>query len=112
MEYTLCSAYRRSKCQTDILLRARSESLNLDEEILKSEAVSVFPIMGDKFLVKIKTSMPSQYPWKTELESFLDENYSDPDLKFDGLMDHFLFCRSYGCKTVLKNMLARPSRKY
>ena len=54
--------------QTDILLRARSESLDLS--IIETEAVSVFPIMRDKFLVKIKTSMPSHYPWKTKLESF------------------------------------------
>ena len=63
------------KIQTDILLRARSESQDLDEEILK-RSVSVFPIMRDKFLVKIRKSMSSQYPWKTELESFLNENYN------------------------------------
>ena len=90
------------KFQTDILLRARSESLNFDETICKT-SVSVFPIMRDKFLVKIKTLMPLQYPWKTKLESFLNKNYSNPDLKFDDLMDHFLFCRSYGCKLFKKH---------
>ena len=94
---------RAAKVQTDILLRARSESLNLDEEIRKT-SVSVFPIMRDKFLVKIKTLMPSQYPWKTKLESFLNEKHSDPDLKFDDLMSHFLFCRSYGCKLFKKHV--------
>ena len=88
--------------QTDILLRARSESLNLDEEIRKTSA-SVFPIMRDKFLVKIKTLVPSRYPWKTELESFLNENYSNPELKFDNLMSHFLICRSYGGKLFKKH---------
>ena len=88
--------------QTDILLRARSESLDLS--MLETEAVSVFPIMRDKFLVKIKPSMPSHYPWKTKLESFLNENYSNPDLKFDNLMSHFLFCRSYGCKLFKKHV--------
>ncbi len=94
---------RAEKIQTDILLRARSESLNLDEEVRKT-SVSVFPIMRDKFLVKIKTSMSSQYPWKTELESFLNEKYCNPELKFDDLMDHFLFCRSYGCKLFKKHL--------
>ena len=88
--------------QTDILLRARSESLNLDEEVFKAGSVNVFSIMRDKFLVKIKPSMPSKYPWKTRLESFLNEHYSNPDLKFDNLMSHFLFCRSYGCKLFKK----------
>ena len=93
---------RAEKNQTDILLRARSESLDLS--MLGTEAVSVFPIMRDKFLVKIKPSMPSHYPWKTKLESFLNENYSNPDLKFDNLMSHFLFCRSYGCKLFKKHV--------
>ena len=84
------------KIQTDILLRARSGSPNLG--ILKTEAVSVFSIVRDKFLVKIKTFMPSQYMWKTQLESFLNENYSNPELKFDVLMNHFKVSRSYGCK--------------
>ena len=97
--------------QTDILLRARSESLNLGDEILKTSA-SVFPIMRDKFLVKIKpyvpvdNSLPVQAVkdvWKTELESFLNEKYSDPYLNFDDLMDHFLICRSYGCKLFKKH---------
>ena len=95
---------RAEKIQTDILLRARSESLDLDEEVLKAGSVNVFPIMRDKFLVKIKTLMPSQYPWKTELESFLNENYSNPDLRFDDLMSHFLICRSYGCKLFKKHV--------
>ncbi len=97
------------KIQADILLRARSESPDLDEEIRKT-SVSVFSIMRDKFLVKIKTLMPSRYPWKTELESFLNENYSNPDLKFDDLMDHFLICRSYGCK-LFKKHFGKPFSK-
>ena len=88
------------KIQIDILLRARSESPDLG--ILKT-SVSVFSIMRDKFLVKIKTLVPSRYPWKTELESFLNENYSNPELKLDNLMDHFLICRSYGCKLFKKH---------
>ena len=94
------------KIQIDILLRARSGSLDLSEEILKTK-ISVFPIVREKFLVKIKKDMPldkgppmqtSKYPWKAELESFLNEHYSNPELKFDDLMYHFQFTRSYGCK--------------
>ena len=91
------------KIQIDVLLRARSESPDLDEEILKIR-VSVFPIMRDKFLAKIKTSMSSKYPWKTELESFLNEHYSNPDLKFDDIMDHFQITRSNGCKLFKKHL--------
>lgn len=89
------------KIQTDILLRARSESLDLS--IPGTEAVSVFPIMRDKFLVNVPMQAV-QDVWKTRLESFLNEKYSDPELKFDDLMDHFLFCRSYGCKLFKKHL--------
>ena len=90
------------KIQIDILIRARSEFPDLGEEILKT-SVSVFPIMRDKFLVKVKTLVPSRYPWKTELESFLNEKYSDPELNFSNLMSHFLICRSYGGKLFKKH---------
>ena len=97
------------KIQTDILLRARSESLNLGEEILKT-SVSVFPIMKDKFLVKVKTLVPSGDLWKTKLKSFLNEHYSNPDLKFDVLMNHFEISRSYGCK-LFKKYLGKAFRE-
>ena len=97
------------KIQTDILLRARSESLNLGEEILKT-SVSVFPIMKDKFLVKVKTLVPSGDLWKTKLKSFLNEHYSNPELKFDELMNYFQISRSYGCK-LFKNHLGKTFRE-
>ncbi len=97
------------KIQTDILLRARSESPDLGEEIRKT-SVSVFPIMRDKFLVKVKTLVPSGDLWKTELKSFLNENYSNPKLKFDDLMDYFKISRSNGCN-LFKKYLGKPFRE-
>ena len=95
------------KIQIEVLLRARSESPDFG---ISRTSVSVFSIMRDKFLVKIKTLLPSQYPWKTELESFLNEKYRNPDLKFDDLMDHFQFTRTYGCK-LFKKHLGKPFSK-
>ena len=89
------------KIQIEILLRARSECPDLGEEVLKT-SVSVFPIMRDKFLVKVKTFVPAYELWKTKLESFLNENYSNPKLKFDDLMDHFKISRSYRLQAVQK----------
>lgn len=57
------------KIQIDILLRARSEFPDLGEEIRKT-SISVFPIIRDTFLVKVKTLVPSYDLWKTKLESF------------------------------------------
>lgn len=97
------------KIQIDILLRARSEFPDLGEEILKT-SVSVFPIMRDKFLVKVKTLVPSYDLWKTKLESFLHEHYNNPELKFDDLMNHFQISRSYGCE-LFKKYLGKPFRE-
>lgn len=97
------------KIQIDILLRARSGSLDLGEEIPKT-SVSVFPIIRDTFLVKIKTLVPSYDLWKTKLESFLNEHYSNPELKFDDLMNYFQISRSYGCK-LFKKYLGKPFRE-
>lgn len=36
--------------------------------------------------------------WKPWLESFLDANYSNPDLSFDDVMRKFGCSRSYGCR--------------
>ena len=35
--------------------------------------------------------------WKDWLESFLEENYSNPYLSFKDVMAHFRFSKSYGC---------------
>ena len=42
--------------------------------------------------------------WKIWLESFLDENYNNPDLKFEDLMRHFRFSRSYGCQLFKRHL--------
>ena len=43
-------------------------------------------------------SLNRQSYWSTWLESFLDANYSNPDLSFGDVMRKFGFSRSYGCK--------------
>ena len=65
---------------------AHSETLELGE--------TAIPIEKDVFLNKLKKHTPNG--WKTWLESFLDDNYSNPDLKFKDLMRHFRFSKSYG----------------
>ena len=97
------------KIQIDVLLRARSESPDLGEEIRKT-SVSMFSIMRDKFLVKVKTLVPSYDRWKTKLETFLNEHYSNPELKFDTLMNYFQISRSYGCK-LFKKYLGKTFRE-
>ncbi len=53
------------------------------------------------------TSPNSQSPWKTWLESFLEANYSNPDLSFNDAMRKMRFSRSYGCR-LFKQHLGMP----
>ena len=46
--------------------------------------------------------MPSQYMWKDRLESFLEDNYSNPDLKFEDIMHYFRFSKTYGYELFKK----------
>ena len=48
--------------------------------------------------------MPSQYMWKDRLESFLEDNYSNPDLKFEDIMHYFKFSKTYGYELFKKHL--------
>ena len=112
------------KIQTPILIMGRVASMELTEAILAAGAASVMdkPILRHKFLAKInrhkRRDNPAlalrdscreggpqylyregtpQYDWQTELESFLDDHYRNPDLNFEDLMRQFRFSRSHGC---------------
>lgn len=123
---------RTEKIQTNILIMGGIEQMESTEKILKIGAVSVLnkPIIKGNFWAKIKAFMPPNnglkwsensqsgsddspsYPvpvqaskdkWKTDLESFLNERYHDPDLEFDNLMCYFDLSRSHGCALFRKH---------
>ena len=98
--------------------------MELTEAILDAGAASVMDksILKHKFLAKIRRhkrrdnpaqalgdscregtpqylyrERASQYDWQTELESFLNDHYRNPDLRFEDLMREFRFSRSHGC---------------
>ena len=125
-------AVKVEKIQTNILIMGGIEHMESTEKILKMGAVSVLnkPIIQGNFWAKIKAFMPPNngrnwpengqsysddspsYPvpvqalqdkWKTDLESFLNEHYHDPDLEFDDLMCYFDLSRSHGCALFKKH---------
>jgi len=60
------------------------------------------PIIKDEFLSQIKKYLPCQTVWKSWLESFLEENYNNPDLDLQNLMRHFQISKSHGCALFKK----------
>ena len=48
--------------------------------------------------------MLSQDMWKNRLESFLEDNYTNPDLKFEDIMHYFKFSKTYGYELFKKHL--------
>lgn len=103
---SLLTCLKGEEIQTNVLIMGGMERLESMERMLKLGTVGVLdkPISKDKFLAKVKKFMPSPDWIKRSFESFLEEHYSDPELNFDDLMNHFGFSRSHGCKLFKKHV--------
>ena len=103
---TLLKQVKEEKIQTVMLIMTGWGTMELSEEVIKAGAVSVFdkPIEKDVFLAKIKKYMPPQDIWKSWLESFLEANYRNPDLKFKDVMHYFRFSKSHGYALFKKHL--------
>ncbi len=108
---TILKRVKAEKIQTVMLIMASLGSAELGEKVIKAGATGVSdnPIKRDVFLAKVKKYMPVQDMWKTWLESFLEDNYSNPDLKFEDVTRHFKFSKSYGY-ALFKKHLGAPFR--
>ncbi len=69
-----------------------------------NEALFDKPIERDQFLARVKRYMLSQDMWKNRLESFLEDNYTNPDLKFEDIMHYFKFSKTYGYELFKKHL--------
>ena len=103
---TLLKQVKAENIQTAILIMTGLRSAELGEKVIKAGAVSVLdkPIKRDVFLAKVKKYMPPQDMWKPYLESFLEDNYSNPDLKFEDVTRHFRFSKSCGYDLFKKHL--------
>ena len=103
---SLLACLKVEKIQTNVLIIGGTERLESTERMFKLGAVGMLdkPICKDKFLAKVKKFMPSPDWIKRSFESFLEAHYSDPELNFDDVMNHFGFSRSHGCKLFKKHV--------
>ncbi|MYC13710.1 MAG: helix-turn-helix transcriptional regulator [Gemmatimonadetes bacterium] len=63
-----------------------------------------------KFLTEVKTHIPSDSSWKIAFEAFLEAHYSNPDLKFSDLVDHFKLSRTH-LSALFKKHVGKPFRE-
>ena len=108
----LLKGVKAENIQTSILIMGEVAPMELTEEILRSGAVSVVnkPIEKNRFLAKVKTHIPSDSSWKIAFEAFLEAHYSNPDLKFNDLMDHFKRSRTH-LSALFKKHCGKPFRE-
>ncbi len=103
---TLLEGVKSGSIQTAILLVTSLGTLEFGEKVNRPIAISVFdkPIDRDVFLANIRKYMPLQDMWKSRLESFLEENHSNPNLRFEDVVRYFRFSKSYGYALFKKHL--------
>ncbi len=94
----LLEGVNSEEIQTEMLLVTSLGTLKSGENVHKAYAMSALdkPIDREVFLANIRRNMPLQDTWTRRLESFLDENHDNPELKFEDVERHFKFSRTYG----------------
>ena len=108
----LLNRVKAENIQTPILIMGKVAPMELTEEILRAGAVSVVnkPVEKNRFLAKVKIHIPSGEGWKIAFEAFLEAHYSEPDLKFSDLIDHFKRSRTH-LSALFKKHVGKPFRE-
>ena len=109
---TFLKGVKAENIQTSILIMGKVAPMELTEEIIRAGAVSVVnkPVEKNRFLAKVKTHIPSGSSWKIAFETFLEVRYSDPDLEFSDLVDHFKRSRTH-LSALFKKHVGKPFRE-
>ena len=103
---TLLEGVKAGRIQTALLLVTSLRTLESGVKVHKPFAMSVYdkPIDENVFLEYIRKHLPLQDMWKSRLESFLDDNYSNPELRFEDVERHFRFSRTHGYALFKKHL--------
>ncbi len=103
---TLLKRVQAEEIRTVMLLVTRFGKLDSSRNSNRSYAVSVFdePIERDSFLARICKCLPMQDTWEHRVDSFLEHNYSNPELRFEDVERHFRFSRTYGYRMFKKHL--------
>ena len=103
---TLLNGVQAEEIGTVMLLVTRFGKLDSSRKSNGAYAVSVFdkPIERDSFLASIRKCLPTQDTWEHRVDSFLEHNYSNPELKFEDVERHFRFSRTYGYRMFKQHL--------
>ncbi|MDE2888002.1 MAG: helix-turn-helix domain-containing protein [Gemmatimonadota bacterium] len=103
---TLLKRAQAEEIHTVMLLVTRFGKLDSSRKSNRAYAVSVFdePIERDSFLASINKCVPIKDTWKHRVDSFLEHNYSNPELRFEDVKRHFRFSRTYGYRMFKQHL--------
>ncbi|MDE2997541.1 MAG: DNA-binding response regulator [Gemmatimonadota bacterium] len=103
---TLLKGVQKEEICTVMLLVTRFGKLNSSGRSNGVYTVSAFdrPIAKDTFLASISKCLPMPDTWEHRVDSFLEHNYGNPELKFEDVERHFRFSRTYGYRMFKQHL--------
>ena len=95
---TLLEGVKAEEIRIEMLLVTSLGTLESGKTPHKAYAMGAVdkPIEREAFLANIRRKMPLRDTWKHRMESFLENNHDNPELKFVDVQRHFKFSRTYG----------------
>ncbi len=103
---TLLKGVQAEGIRTVMLLVTRFGKLDSSRKSNGAYVVSAFdkPIERESFVAGISKCLPMQDTWEHRVDSFLENNYGNPELKFEDVERHFRFSRSYGYRMFKQHL--------
>ena len=95
---TLLEGMKAEEIRIEMLLVTSLGTLKSGKTPHKAYAMGTVdkPLEREEFLANIRRKMPLRDTWKLRMESFLENNHDNPELKFVDVQRHFKFSRTYG----------------
>ena len=103
---TLLRGIKAAEIRTEMLLVTSVRTSTSGKRVHGAYSIGALdkPIERDSFLANINRTLPLQDSWKRRLESFLEDNYKNPELRFEDVERHFRFSRTYGYRMFKQHL--------
>ena len=103
---TLLRGIKAAEIRTEMLLVTSVRTSTSGKRVHGAYSIGALdkPIERDSFLANINRTLPMQDSWKRRLESFLEDNHKNPELRFEDVERHFRFSRTYGYRMFKQHL--------
>ncbi len=103
---TLLKGVRAAEIRTEMLLVTSVRTSTSGKHVHRAYSIGALdkPIERDSFLANVNRTLQPQDSWKRRLDSFLENNYNNPELRFEDVERHFRFSRTYGYRMFKQHL--------